>query len=42
MQEVKLERDRLLAESEKLTEANKRYHLHMSELKEAVESLSVR
>ena len=41
-QEVKLERDQLVEENEKMAEANKRYHLHTTELKEKVESLAVR
>ena len=41
-QEVKLERDQLVEENEKLAEANKRYHLHTTELKDKVESLAVR
>ena len=40
-QEVKLERDHLVEENEKLVEANKRYRMHTTELKEKVESLAV-
>ena len=40
-QEVKLHRDQLIEESQTLTEANRRYRMHTSELKDRVESLAV-
>ena len=40
-QEVKLQRDQLVEENQTLAEANRRYRLHTTELKEKVESLAV-
>lgn len=41
MQEVKLHRDELMDENQTLAEANRRYHIHTTELKDRVESLTV-
>ena len=41
MQEVKLHRDELVDENQTLAEANRRYRMHTTELKDRVQSLLV-
>ena len=38
---MKLHRDELVEENQKLTEANRRYRMHTTELKDRMESLMV-
>ena len=41
LKEVKLHRDQLIGENQTLAEANRRYHMHTTELKDRVETFVV-